>query len=93
MGTTHRKQFISYSEWLTWDNKKASGWSWKPDADLRREMPWLPISTGRKTLDEMEELIDWYLDNAEAERKRYELTQLATAAWVAEGRAKGYNND
>lgn len=93
MGTTHRKQFIEYNEWLTWDNKPASSWSWKPDADLRREMPWLPISTGRKTLDEMEELIDWFLDNAETERKRHELTHLATAEWVAEGRAKGYNND
>ena len=91
MATTHRNQYIEYTTWTTWDNKKASSWSWKPEPELRREMPWLPVSTGRKTLDEMEQVIDWYLDPARADE--YETTQQATAAWVAEGRAKGYNND
>lgn len=88
---THKDQELTYHEWLTWDNKPASGWTWKTTLEQRREMPWLPVSCGGRNLDEAKAKVDWYLDPARADQ--YRTTQLATAAWVAEGRAKGYNND
>ena len=36
-------------------------------------MPWLPVSIGRKTLDEMEQIVDHFLDNVDTLREQHEL--------------------
>lgn len=80
-GVTHRKQFIELQEWTTWNGQPASAWIWKPTWELRQEMPWLPVSVGRKDLDETEQIIDWFLDNVETEREKHKLTINKQILW------------
>ena len=77
----HRGQILEYTEWFTWNNQPASAWMWQPTRELRNEMPWLPVSTGKKTLDAMKKEVDNFLDNVEKYRDRYNTTIKATAAW------------
>ena len=81
MGTTHRNQFIKFQEWTTWNNQPASAWIWQPPFELRKEMPWLPVSIGRKTLDEMEQIVDHFLDNTETLREQHKLTINKEISW------------
>jgi hypothetical protein len=73
MGTTHRNQFIQLQEWTTWNNQPASAWIWQPTFELRKEMPWLPVSIGFKTLDEAEQAVDHFLDNVDTLREKHEI--------------------
>ena len=82
MSTTHRNQFVRFQEWTTWNGQPASAWTWQPTWELRQEMPWLPVSTSRDTLDEMEMVIDWFLDNIELCREKHELTVNAPISWT-----------
>jgi hypothetical protein len=36
-------------------------------------MPWLPVSIGRETLDEMEQIVDHFLDNVDTLREKHEI--------------------
>lgn len=89
----HKDQVLTFSEWTTWNNQPASAWTWRPDAELRDQMPWLPVSISGQTLDKAKAIVDSYLDNVQRNQDLYQTTQQATAAWVAEGSIKGYNND
>ena len=82
MATTHRNQFIEFKEWTTWNGQPASAWIWQPTWELRQEMPWLPVSIGKSTLDEMEQVVDWFLDNAETLQEKHKLTVNAPISWT-----------
>lgn len=79
----YRGQTLEHREWLTWNNKPAEGWGWSSSDQQRKEMPWLPVSTGYRTLEEMESAIDYYFDevNISKEEQKYLASQAAAAAW------------
>ena len=80
----YRGQTLEHREWTTWDNKTADAWQWSTTGDQRKEMPWLPASSGYKTLDKMKSAIDYYLDevNITKEERKYLASQAAAAAWA-----------
>ena len=90
---THRAQYIKYQTWTTWNGAEAQSWSWEPSPELQKQMPWLPDSMGWKTLDEAEQGIDFYLDNASELRRRYRLEQEAAMAWVNESRTLNHSTE
>lgn len=79
----YRGQVLQFSEWITWNGSSASSWGWEPMRDLRERMPWLPISIPAKTLDQMKEKVDSYLDNIDKHREYYNTQINATAEWCA----------
>jgi hypothetical protein len=81
MGASHRNQFVRFREWTTWNGQSASAWTWQPTWELRQEMPWLPVSISRETLDGIELVIDWFLDNIEALRQEHTLTINKQISW------------
>lgn len=80
----YRGQVLTHDEWTTWNGKPADGWGWKTTAEQRKKMPWLPMSTGFKTLEQMKAKIDHYFDKVTMEREEmlYLSNQAAAAAWV-----------
>ena len=79
--TNYRNQSIELRQWETWNGQPASAWTWQPAFQLRQEMPWLPVSMSRETLDEMQMVVDWYLDNVELNREKHELTINKEILW------------
>ena len=63
-----------YKKWLTWDNQEASAFVCS-DKDLLRHVS--TISFESKTLEELQETIDYYLDNVDECKDARELTNLA----------------
>lgn len=80
----YRGQTLEHCEWVTWDNKTANAWQWSTSKEQRQIMPWLPASSGYKTLEQMESAIDYYFDevNITKEERKYLASQAAAAAWA-----------
>lgn len=81
MATMHRNQHVRFQEWTTWNGQPASAWTWQPTWELRQEMPWLPVSISRSTLDEIETIVDHFLDNVETLREQHKLTINKSISW------------
>lgn len=79
----YRGQTLEHREWVTWNKKIATGWQWSTSKEQRETMPWLPVSSGYRTLEEMESTIDYYFDevNITKEERKYLASQAAAAAW------------
>ena len=79
--TNYKNQSIELREWTTCTDQPASAWTWQPAWELRKEMPWLPVSMGRKTLGEMQMVVDWYLDNVDTRQAEHKLTINKEISW------------
>lgn len=76
-----------YEEWKTFDGKQASAFYCR-DKQLLKE--YQTVQFGAKTLDEMHEKIDYYLDNVEQEKANRKLRDKAVQEFYASmGENKG----
>lgn len=76
----YRDVKYEYEEWKTFDGKQASAFYCR-DKKLLKE--YQTVQFGAKTLDEMHEKIDHYLDNVEQERERRALNMKAAQEFYA----------
>ncbi len=77
-----------YEEWKTFDGKQAGAFYCR-DKKLLKE--YQAVQFGAKTLDEMHEKIDYYLDNVEQEKSRRKLNMKAAKEFYAS--MKEYKGD
>jgi len=69
---------FQFREWTTWNDKKASGYHCDDESLLSHVDT---ISFGAKTLEEMHENVDYYLDNIERCKELKKLNDIAAAVF------------
>lgn len=70
-----------YEEWKTFDGKQASAFYCR-DKQLLKE--YQTVQFGAKTLDEMHEKIDHYLDNVEQEKAKRKVVEKAAQEFYSQ---------
>jgi hypothetical protein len=76
----YRNVAYSYHEWTTWNGKEATGFTIKDEELFKHTNPRV-ISTGAKTIEEAQSIIDDYLDNVDKYKELAELHSKGCQAY------------
>jgi len=76
----------TYEEWTTWNNKKANGFTCN-DESLLSHVNTVSFSTS--TISDMQDKIDYYLDNIEKCKESKKLSDLASEVFYETLNYKG----